>query len=111
MGDQISATDFSQDPGTAGWHVRAAPDDGAVARFATGSFLAGVGLIEAIAELAEAADHHPDVDLRYGHVTVRLVSHDVQALTRRDLDLARQISAAARELDIPVDSSFDGEPS
>lgn len=108
MSDKITESDFTTDPGTAGWHVPTGPAGGAVARFATGSFVAGVELIEAIAELAEAANHHPDVDLRFPHVTVRLVSHDVGSLTRRDLDLAWQISEAARELDIPVDRDFDG---
>lgn len=111
MSDKMSKSDFTADPGTRGWHVPTGAEEGAVARFATGSFMAGVGLIEAIAELAEAANHHPDVDLRYGHVTVRLVSHDVGSLSRRDVELAGQISAAARELDIPLDADYRGEPS
>jgi 4a-hydroxytetrahydrobiopterin dehydratase len=53
--------------------------------------------------LAEAADHHPDVDLRYTSVTVRLISHDIGALSRRDLTLAQRISVAARELEVPAD--------
>ena len=102
MTDLITADDFARDPGTAGWHVSGVPGDGARARFRTGSFTAGVELVDAIGELAEAANHHPDVDLRFDTVTVHLVSHDVGGLSRRDVDLARQISAAARELDIRV---------
>src|SRR5690606_24850368 len=49
-------------------------------------------------EAAEAADHHPDIDLRYGLVEVKLTSHDVAGITRRDVNLARQISALAAEL-------------
>jgi 4a-hydroxytetrahydrobiopterin dehydratase len=45
------------------------------------------------------------VDLRYTGVTVRLVSHDIDGLSTRDVNLARQISAAARELDAPADPS------
>src|SRR5690554_1374600 len=101
MTDLITPEEFSAGPGTAGWNVPGPPEQGAVASFRTGSFAAGVGLIDAIGELADAANHHPDVDLRFDTVTVRLVSHDVDGLTRRDLDLARQISDAARELDIP----------
>lgn len=78
------------------------------AHFRTGSFAAGVELVDAIGELADAADHHPDVDLRYAGVTVRLVSHDVGGLSERDVALARQISAAARELDLMPDSTADG---
>jgi 4a-hydroxytetrahydrobiopterin dehydratase len=44
----------------------------ACAHFRTGSFAAGVALVDAIGTLAEAANHHPDVDLRSDGVTVRL---------------------------------------
>ena len=104
MTDAISERDFVEAPGTADWQV-----DGPIASavFRTGSFLAGVELIEAVAEIAEAAGHHPDVDLRYGTVTVRLTSHDIGGLSRRDLELARQVSHVARELDIPVGAAGD----
>ena len=108
MTDSITAEEFARSDGVVDWNVTGAQGDGAVARFATGSFTAGVELIEAISELAEAAGHHPDVDLRFGHVLVRLVSHDIGGLSRRDVDLARQISAAARELDIPADDPAAG---
>ncbi len=71
--------------------------------FRTGSFAAGVALIDAIGKLADAANHHPDVDLRYHGVTVRLRTHSESRLTERDVALARQISNAARELGVPVD--------
>lgn len=98
MGDRITPEQFHAADGVAGWQ---AGPDGATARFRTGSFAAGIELVDAVGELADAADHHPDVDLRYGHVRVRLVSHDVGGLSERDVALARQVSAAARELDIP----------
>ena len=100
MGDRITPEQFHATPGVADW--RATPE-GASARFRTGSFAAGVELVDAIGELADAADHHPDVDLRYAAVTVRLVSHDVGGLSERDAALASQVSAAARELDVPAD--------
>lgn len=65
------------------------------ARFSTGDFATGLRLVNAIGEAAEAANHHPDVDLRYPWVHVRLSSHDVGGITIRDLDLAREISRAA----------------
>jgi 4a-hydroxytetrahydrobiopterin dehydratase len=71
--------------------------------FRTGSFATGVALVEAIGKLADAANHHPDVDLRSDGVTVRLRTHDVDGLGERDVELAQQISAAARELEVPVD--------
>ena len=62
------------------------------ARFETGDFATGLALVEEIGSAAEKADHHPDVDLRYGFVEVHLSSHDVGGVTSRDVDLARTIS-------------------
>ncbi len=47
----------------------------------------------AIGHLAEAAWHHPDLEVRFGSVTVRLQTHDAGGITGKDLDLARQIEA------------------
>ena len=77
--------------------------DAASTHFRTGSFAKGLALVDAIGELAEAANHHPDIDLRYRGVTVRLKTHSEGGLTERDVALARQISDAARELEIPID--------
>ncbi|MCU1431692.1 MAG: 4a-hydroxytetrahydrobiopterin dehydratase, partial [Actinotalea sp.] len=68
--------------------------------FATGSFTRGLALVERIAEVAERLDHHPDVVLRYPSVQVATVSHDVGALTERDVALAREISAVVDELGV-----------
>lgn len=73
------------------------------ARFRTGDFATGARLVAAVTELAEAAGHHPDVTLTYPFVDLSLVSHDVGRVTERDLDLAGQISAAARDLGIVAD--------
>ncbi len=75
-----------------GW--RRSPD-ALRARWTTGSFAAGVDLVVAIGEVAEAIDHHPDLDLRFDHLDVALSSHDVGGVTDRDLDLAHRISALA----------------
>ena len=74
------------------------------ATFRTGSFVRGLELLERVTAAAEAANHHPDVDLRYPRVHVALSSHDVHGLTQRDVDLAAAISAIADELGI------EGEP-
>lgn len=102
MSDQITAQQFHAADGVDDWRVLS---PGACAHFRTGSFATGVALVDAIGQLADAANHHPDVDLRYGSVTVRLTSHDVAGLSERDLELARQISAAARSLDVAADPS------
>jgi 4a-hydroxytetrahydrobiopterin dehydratase len=77
--------------------------DDASTRFRTGSFAAGVALVNAIGRLADDANHHPDVDLRPDGVTVRLRTESVGGLSEREVVLARQISEAARELGVPVD--------
>jgi 4a-hydroxytetrahydrobiopterin dehydratase len=66
-----------------------------VVRFETGDFNTGAALVGKIAEVADEANHHPDVDLRYPHLTISLLSHDVDALTPRDVRLARRISELA----------------
>lgn len=70
------------------------------ATFTTGTFARGLTLVDRIGALAEKADHHPDVLLRYPAVRVVLVSHDVGGLTERDVALAGQVSALADELGI-----------
>ncbi|MBD8868963.1 4a-hydroxytetrahydrobiopterin dehydratase [Nocardioides donggukensis] len=68
------------------------------ARYATGDFGTGLELVNRIGAAAEESNHHPDLDLRYGSLDVRLLSHDVHGLTRRDVDLARRITALAAEV-------------
>jgi len=50
-----------------------------------------------VGALAEAADHHPDIDLRYGSVHIALSSHDAGGVTDRDIALAAQIDALLAE--------------
>lgn len=101
MSDAVTPREFSECAGVEDW--RAEPD-GASALFRTGSFRVGVALVNAIGALAEIAGHHPDVDLRYANVKVRLSTHDLSGLSQRDVHLARQISAVARELGIATDT-------
>jgi 4a-hydroxytetrahydrobiopterin dehydratase len=96
MTERISPRQFHE----ADWRV---VRDDASTHFRTGSFAAGVTLVEAIGRLAHAANLHPDVDLRSNGVTVRLKSLSDGSLSERDVALAWQISAAARELGVPVD--------
>ncbi|MFI7429384.1 4a-hydroxytetrahydrobiopterin dehydratase [Micromonospora sp. NPDC049836] len=64
-------------------------------RIRTPDFATGLSVVDAIGAEAERMDHHPDLDLRYTHVDVRLWSHDARGVTRRDIRLARAISAIA----------------
>ncbi|CAN5817813.1 VOC family protein [soil metagenome] len=75
----------------------------AFALYRTGDFATGIKLLEEIGRLAEEAGHHPDLNLRYGVLEVRLATKSTWSLTELDLTLARQIFAAARDLGVPAD--------
>ena len=47
--------------------------------------------VNRVAGLAESADHHPDIDIRYSKVTLTLSSHDSGGVTAKDIALARAI--------------------
>lgn len=55
------------------------------------SFMAAIGWVVAVAEAAERADHHPDIDIRWRTVTFGLSTHDVGGITSLDVDLARVV--------------------
>lgn len=55
------------------------------------SFLDGIDAVQRVAELAERADHHPDIDIRWRTVTFALVTHSEGGITEKDLKLAREI--------------------
>jgi 4a-hydroxytetrahydrobiopterin dehydratase len=75
------------------------------ARFQTGDFATGLRLVEAIGAEAEAMDHHPDLDLRYPHLNIKLTSHDAGGVTDRDIRLARRISELAATEGVRADPS------
>lgn len=56
-------------------------------------FRAALSVVNKIGDLAEAAGHHPDIDIRYNRVRLALVTHDAGGLTAKDFDLAAQIDA------------------
>jgi 4a-hydroxytetrahydrobiopterin dehydratase len=56
-------------------------------------FVAAMDFVNEVAGKAEAAGHHPDIDIRYNKVRLALVSHDAGGLTQRDFDLAEAIEA------------------
>lgn len=92
-----SEHELSHDPELADWRVLLGKLH---ARFATGKggLSAGAEFVSRVAARADELDHHPDIDLRYPHVTVTTVSHDVGRLTGRDRRLAVAISEIAAEL-------------
>src|SRR3954464_10440569 len=60
-------------------------------------FKAAMAFAGTVGELADRADHHPDILIQFSKVTVTLTSHDKNGVTDRDLRLARQIEAAAKD--------------
>jgi 4a-hydroxytetrahydrobiopterin dehydratase len=74
-------------------------------RIRTGGFRAGLALVDTIGAAAEEMDHHPDLDLRYTFVDVRLSSHDVGGVTGRDIRLARRISRLAADAGLATDAA------
>lgn len=58
------------------------------------SFLEGIVFVDHVAKLAEAADHHPDIDIRWRKVTLRFITHDAgNAITTLDTRLASECDA------------------
>ena len=81
-------------------------DDSIIRAVEAPSFLAGIELVGAVARAAEAANHHPDLDIRGRTVTFTLSTHSEGGLTEKDFDLAREIDdivtrAVAHEIDEP----------
>jgi len=62
-------------------------------RYKFTSFKESIAFVNKVAELAERADHHPDILIEYDKVTLTLSSHDAGGLTERDFSLARSIDA------------------
>jgi len=59
---------------------------------AASDFRGAISLVNAVADVAEAANHHPDIEIRrYRRVTFTLSTHAARAITARDLELAAEI--------------------
>jgi 4a-hydroxytetrahydrobiopterin dehydratase len=64
-----------------------------VRQFKFADFRAAMVFVNQVAEKAEAAGHHPDIDIRYNQVKLALVSHDKGGLTERDMNMAQTIDS------------------
>ena len=60
------------------------------------SFPEAIVFVNAVAQLAEVANHHPDIDIRYSNITLGLVTHDAGGITEKDVALAREVEGARR---------------
>ncbi|MGA8210975.1 MAG: 4a-hydroxytetrahydrobiopterin dehydratase [Nocardioidaceae bacterium] len=61
------------------------------------TFLAGITLVQRVAEVAEGLDHHPDIDIRYTTLGFTLSTHSEGGVTGKDLELARRIDELASQ--------------
>jgi 4a-hydroxytetrahydrobiopterin dehydratase len=102
MSDRLTSVQFSALPGVADWRVLWGGGY-AAARFLTGSLAAGLDFVAAAGEVAVASGANPDVDLRPESVTVRLSMGELHGVTGQEANLAREISAVAARLQVPVD--------
>lgn len=71
-------------------------EDGELVRtFAFRDFVEALQFVNRVGQAAEAAGHHPDIDIRYNRVRLALVTHDAGGLTERDFQLAEQAGRLA----------------
>jgi len=76
----------------AGWEAGA----GAISReYRLDSFAGAIAFVVRLSYAAEAANHHPDLDIRYSTVRVTLSTHSEGGVTAKDVDLARTIEGFA----------------
>jgi 4a-hydroxytetrahydrobiopterin dehydratase len=73
------------------WKIK---DEKLVREWTFKDFLEAMTFVNRIAEIAERAGHHPDIDIRYNKVLLGLVSHDAGGITKRDATMAIKIDTA-----------------
>jgi 4a-hydroxytetrahydrobiopterin dehydratase len=96
MAERLSDIAIQRELGNlTGWSRRG---DAITKTFQFRNFLTGIGFVSAVAKAAEAADHHPDIDIRYTKVTCTLSTHSAGGITQQDLDMARKIDLAQEKI-------------
>ena len=93
MSDLLSDIEIQRGLGTLpGWARRG---DALTKTYTLPSFPAAITLVQRVADAAERAAHHPDIDIRYTKVTFTLSTHSAGGVTKKDLELAREIEKLA----------------
>ena len=89
MADRLSDIAIQRELGSLqGWSRRG---DVITKTYQFRNFMTGINFVTAVAKAADAADHHPDIEIRYTKVTCTLSTHSAGGITQKDLDLAKQI--------------------
>ncbi len=91
MTEKLSITHIEQRMSTVSGWTLAGNTIHRIIRFR--SFPAAIAFITEVGFLAEAVNHHPDIDIRWRNVTLTLTTHEAGGLTQKDFDLAGQINA------------------
>jgi 4a-hydroxytetrahydrobiopterin dehydratase len=90
----LSDIDIQRELGKlAGWSRRG---NSLTKTYVFATFPQGIEFVRRVADAAEKMDHHPDLDIRYTKVTCTLSTHSSGGITRKDLELARQIEDLER---------------
>lgn len=74
--------------GLTGWSRRG---DALTKTFTFATFAEGIAFVDRVARIADAKQHHPDIDIRYTKITFVLSTHDAGGITEKDLELASAI--------------------
>ena len=89
MADLLSDIAIQRELGTLpGWARRG---DVLTRQYSFRNFVEAMTFVNRVADAAQAANHHPDIDIRYPKVTLTLSTHDSGGITQKDLDLARAV--------------------
>ena len=75
-----------------GWNLEGAE---IAKQYTFDNFMGSVGFVNRLAEVAEAANHHPDLAINWNKVRVSLSTHSANAITERDVEVAKKIDAVA----------------
>jgi 4a-hydroxytetrahydrobiopterin dehydratase len=96
LGKRVAMAAFSAEEahkrvaGLAGWKIE---NRELVRRFEFKDFVQALAFVNRVGQSAEAAGHHPDIDIRYNKVLLALTTHDAGGLTELDFELATKIDA------------------
>lgn len=90
--------------GMQGWEL---DDDELEKKFKFDDFAGSMAFVNRVAELAEAADHHPDITIKYNRVKLTLSTHSEGGITEKDFALAGEIDGAAPAEPMPDEDTSE----
>lgn len=74
------------------WSAAEGAETAITATYTRADFAAAIAFVNRVADLAEAANHHPDLDVRWNRVTLTLSTHSAGGVTQADIELAHEVS-------------------